>query len=226
MKRITLNLDEATTEALVAQIDNSHPTLKDVAGRVLKQEGDRWHAVRDGPGDMRACQCNSPERAADDPETAVVFDAKTNEFHIVRETGRGSSHLIVRYCFFCGGKAPASKRARLFAWVSDEEKVRLASLCSEVRTFEDAIRAFGAPDSDLAAGEMSGGSDDAGRPRWTARRVITYNSLSETADVRFVQHVGDQVRVNFSYKYLGEAKAADRRDSLGTGFETPPQRAP
>ncbi|MGO9756693.1 MAG: hypothetical protein ACLPNY_08760, partial [Roseiarcus sp.] len=86
MKRIAISLDADTAEALAMQIDDSMPTVEDVARHVLATAS----AQRlEGVGFRRPCVCRTLERAADDPESPLVFDAETNEFCIVKETERG-----------------------------------------------------------------------------------------------------------------------------------------
>ena len=149
MKRFTIALDEGTIETLSMRIDDFMPRPQDVARHVLAQASERW---REDVGFRRPCLCRSLERAANDPDSPLVFDTKTNEYHIVKETERGSTELVLRYCFFCGGKAPISKRGELFARVSQEEKARLVFICKDIRTFDDAIGAFGQPEHDFPMG--------------------------------------------------------------------------
>ena len=200
MKQIAISLDADTAEALAMQIDDSMPTVEDVARQVLAKASAQ--RLEDIGFRQRPCVCESLERTADDPESPLVFDAKTNEFHIIKESEHGPYELIVRYCFFCGGKAPASKRGQLFAWVSREEQIRLAKLCADVHTMEDAIRSFGSPDHDYPFGLISEITNGDGRVESTPHRSIVYGDLSETADVRFTHVVGDRVSVSFSGKYL------------------------
>jgi hypothetical protein len=205
MKKIAISLDADTAEALAMQIDDSMPSVEDVARHVLAKACAQ--RLEDVGFRQRACFCGSLERSADDPESPLVFDAKTNEFQIIKETGHGRSELIVRYCFSCGGSAPVSKRGQLFAWVSGEEKIRLARLCADIRTIEDAARSFGAPDDDYPM--MTEATSEDGRRESTIHRSIVYSGLSETADVRFTHVVGDRVSVSFSGKSLEEKKVAD-----------------
>ena len=72
------------------------------------------------------CDCLVLERAADDPNVPVLFDSKMNEYHMVHADGQG--HTIIRHCFFCGGKAPQSKREALFARVLHEELRRAGTV--------------------------------------------------------------------------------------------------
>ena len=201
MKQVAIELDGSTIEALAMRVDDSMPRLEDVARHVLAQASERW---REDVGFRRPCECKNLERAADNPDLPIVFDTETNEYHIVKETERGAAQLIVRYCFSCGGKAPISKRGELFAWVSQEEKARLMTLCNDIRTFDDATRAFGQPEHDFPIGETAETMNDAGRSEWTAHRAIVYTNLSDAADVRFTQVLGDQISVRFFGKHLGE----------------------
>jgi hypothetical protein len=207
MKQIAISLDAGTAATLAMQIDDSMPTVEDVARHVLAKASAQ--RLEDVGFRQRACVCGSLERAAGDRDSPIVFDTETNEFLITKESERGQYELIVRYCFSCGGNAPASKRKQLFAWISGEEKVRLARLCADVHTIEDAVRSFGAPDYDSSLGLISETTSEDGRRESTIHRSIVYGGLSESADVRFTHVVGDRVCVSFSGKYLRAKKVAD-----------------
>ena len=200
MRQVAIELDEDTAEALAMRIDDSMPTVEDVARHVLAQASSRR---LEEVGFRRPCQCGSLERAAENPDSLVVFDTMTNEYHIV-DTVHGRSELVVYYCFFCGGKAPISKRGELFARVSPDEKARLVSLCKDIRTFDDAMRVFGPPDQDMPSGLMLEVVNESGSSESTFHRVIVYTGLSDAADVRFTHTLGDQVSTSFQGKYLGE----------------------
>ena len=51
--------------------------------------------------------------------------------------------------------------------------------------------------------------NDDGRSEWTAHRSIVYTNLSDAAEVRFTQVLGDQILVGFQGKYLAEKIAGD-----------------
>jgi hypothetical protein len=202
MKQITIELEEDAADALAAKIDDSMPSLEAVARHVLTNASERWE---EDAGYRRPCRCQALEYLADDPRTPLVFDTKTNEYHITKDPGDRGGHFIVRYCFFCGGKAPISKRAELFARIPDEEKRRLSELCKEIRTFDEAIRTFGPAEHDLPFGMIQESIDENGRRESIPHRMLTYTGLSDVAEVCFTQRAGDQVSVSFRGKYIGEA---------------------
>jgi hypothetical protein len=204
MRQITIEIDDDAAETLAARIDDFLPTVEDVARFVLRNATEIWEEVQ---GYRRQCRCQTLERQADDPTTPLVFDRKTDEYHILREGGTKAGYAVVYYCFFCGGRAPASKRDQLFARIPEQEKHRLSQLCSKIRTFHDAIRTFGPPEHDRPSGAMTEETDENGRRESIPYRALTYTRLSDVAEVRFTQTTGDQVRVSFGGKYLGEPEA-------------------
>jgi hypothetical protein len=201
MTRVTIDLNDEMVEALLAQIADSRPTLKDVVHHALERIVERWN---DEAGIKRLCRCGTLERMADDPTTPVEFDPSTNVFKLVYENARGSR--IIRYCFHCGDRAPPSKAPRTFALVSPSEKLRLAELCKDIHTFSDAVRTFGPPDHDYPSGMTRHSTTKEGRDEWSVQRVFVYSKLSETADVRFTQSSGELVSLGFWAKPLGAGK--------------------
>jgi hypothetical protein len=57
------------------------------------------------------CNCGQLARLAEDPTNSIAFDARFNEYHIVRKDNSGYSPVC--FCPFCGGRAPKSERGKL-----------------------------------------------------------------------------------------------------------------
>ena len=54
-----------------------------------------------------------PDRWASDPSFPVVFDIEMNEYAVVHAPNQ-QTQAIMRYCFWCGGALPDSKRGMFF----------------------------------------------------------------------------------------------------------------
>lgn len=156
------------------------------------------------------CSCDYLQRAADDPDVPIQFEASTGEYQFTYQAEVwGPSMLVIYHCPFCGGAAPKSKRAQLFHAISDAEEERLKELLHPIKTIEDVLQSFGAPDSDkpLASSSTDNEVDDepARTDYW---RLLEYRSLSETVDVSVLEGAGGRV----SFSMSGKRKAAGHRD--------------
>jgi hypothetical protein len=153
------------------------------------------------------CKCRYLERASEEPEVPIVFDAEVNEFHIT-DVGRNPGHSVIYHCPWCGGAAPRSKRATFFATVTRKEEGRLRGLVTGLATVEDAIKKLGNPDDDMPAGmtTKTPGSD-ADPSKVKSYRMLSYGGLSRTTDVHFTDYGPDGgLRATFQGKYLGKPK--------------------
>lgn len=149
------------------------------------------------------CGCKWFERAAEDPDMPVIFDETTNEFHLVHLNGKGYS--LFYHCPFCGGRAPESLRASLFACVSHEETVRLHLLTENIRTEEEMRAAHGEPDRVLpvSGGSTTKGSETEAPETVVGGRCLVYGNLSETAEVRVKIDRYGKLKFSFSGKFIG-----------------------
>jgi hypothetical protein len=140
------------------------------------------------------------ERLADDPTTPVEFDAELNEYHITR---KGGGHWMIYYCPLCGGSVPESRRDQLFHALTDVERQRLIDLTLHLKTLDEVLAAFGPPDIDQPTGFVKVVPERDGKPETTESfRVLIYEKLSETADVRVAVHPADRIGITF----LGKEK--------------------
>ena len=90
----------------------------------------------------RICQCGAPEWWIADPHIPVEFDERMNEYGIVRD----GSWTVMRYCFWCGGKLPESKRGDFFTTPSEAELAEVRALLKGCKSHEDVARVLGPPD--------------------------------------------------------------------------------
>jgi hypothetical protein len=138
------------------------------------------------------CTCGYLERAADNPDVPIQFEASTGEYQFTYQTEAwGPSMLVIYHCPFCGGAAPESKRALLFHAISDAEEGRLKELFLPIKTIADALERLGEPDSDVPFGGASMRDKADGQPLSIQyERMLRYGSLSEIADFEIIEASG------------------------------------
>ena len=153
------------------------------------------------------CTCKTLERAAEEPDCPVVFDPELKEYNI--ENRRTRSRWNIYHCYFCGGAAPRSKRASLFATIPERERERLTHLTSGFADFGEVLARFGKPDEDMAVGTASiRDATDAAGPTVTPYRTLRYYGLSKVANVEFVDYGPKHgVRASLQGKYIGPPRS-------------------
>jgi hypothetical protein len=128
-----------------------------------------------------ACTCGYLERRSSESRSPIVFDETVNEYHI-ENVGKNSGHLVIYHCPFCGGTAPQSKRASLFAVITHDESARLQDLAAGFKSIAEAVKKLGKPDGDLAVGISQGSRpSESEAPTVTSYRTLTYTRLSKSA---------------------------------------------
>lgn len=164
------------------------------------------------------CECGYLQRAADDPDSPIVYDARLNEFNFEYPSVPGDgdegtkSMLRIYHCPFCGGAAPESKRDLLFAAVTLEEENRLGELLTGIKTLDDAIRKLGDPDRDEPDGVTQKTPErDGNPPIIESFRSIVYCGLSNTADVHIIDYRQNGVGIRLQGKCLGQDRLAQPR---------------
>lgn len=144
------------------------------------------------------CTCGYLQRAADDPDLPIQFEASTGEYQFAYQAEVwGPSMLVIYHCPFCGGAAPRSKRELLFHVIPDAEEERLKDMLLSIKSIADALERFGEPDSDSPFGGATmhdEANGEAGRVEYG--RVLRYESLSEVASVEIIE--SPRGRVGFS----------------------------
>ena len=157
------------------------------------------------------CACNYLQRASDEPDNPIVFDAKMNEYHLAHidraGTGR-QGHSIIRHCPWCGGSAPRSKRATFFANITQAESRRLRELASGLKSVDEAIAKLGPPDEDHPNGYAGHSPATDTQPSVVnTYRFLRYTRLSNTANVMLTDYGPDRgLYVSLESKYIGESK--------------------
>jgi hypothetical protein len=150
------------------------------------------------------CTCGSLQRAAETAGAPVKFDKDMNEFLLTGGLD-GAHDVIMRHCFFCGGRAPESLRQNLFARLTDDERWRLIDLMKPLKTAEDVIATLGEPDRDMEVGSSTTRPERDGMPEETTYyRNLLYHNLSETAEVRVIVYPAGMVAFSFTGKALNK----------------------
>ncbi|MFA5203313.1 MAG: hypothetical protein WC708_02815 [Lentisphaeria bacterium] len=153
----------------------------------------------------RVCKCGILENASKEPAHAIRWDEQMNEYYIVHGTG---GKMMVYYCPFCGGSTPKSRRASMFAHVTQREEGRILWLIKDIRTVPEVIARFGPPDEEtgLTMAVRNPGGD--GKPeRGEVFRCLVYKQLSPVADIIFEVGAKEAVRGTWSQKYVGDKPA-------------------
>ncbi len=151
----------------------------------------------------KPCKCGLIERFAKYPENPIKYDRETKEYYFSYSGGR----LVIRHCFFCGGKAPASLRSSLFAVIPEKEKTRLHELTKNIKSLKDATKVLGKPSFESCVMD----TDITPRKKEKAEETqsfksFVYNNLSETADIMITDYRTQDVKVAFLAKSLKKMK--------------------
>ena len=155
------------------------------------------------------CDCNTLQSAADNPDLPIVFDAKMNEFHLVYNVNGGEGFFNLYHCFFCGGKAPESKRHLLFTTISEAERTRLRELTRPLKKLGDVLAVLGKPDQDREDGIMIMMDEtEDNPPKEQFYRALIYENLSDVADIRVTVYPNECVGIVFTGKYIGDKNEA------------------
>jgi hypothetical protein len=160
----------------------------------------------------QSCTCDYLQKEANDPESPIIFDEPTGEYQFTyQEPGcEGRSTLVIYHCPFCGGTAPESKRALLFAVIPRAEEERLAEILAPIQTIKDALATFGTPDFDGFVEVRQHERDD--KPSTRAHhRQIRYERLSEVADVWIDECPDGRAFWQLQGKYVGKRPEGIKR---------------
>jgi hypothetical protein len=111
-------------------------------------------------------------------------------------------HLVLYHCFLCGGKTPESRRASLFAIISDDEKSRLYELTKDIKTLEAAISTLGQPDYEAPETETDITSGHTTPDMTRSFRSFVYLGLSETANIIISDRQEQGIKIYFQEKSI------------------------
>jgi hypothetical protein len=153
------------------------------------------------------CQCGYLEDHARDPRFPLRFDEKSNEYYFDFVLPKGAPlSLLIYHCPMCGGVASESKMEGAHAIVSEGERKRVYELIGGLKTVDDIVLKFGAPDRDVVFSlpEDFAVTVPGILPVDGPIRALTYEHLSQTADVQFLVYSNKRIEASITRKYLGE----------------------
>jgi hypothetical protein len=162
------------------------------------------------------CRCGSLERDARDSNLPIRFDPQCNEYYFEFTLPKGTKlSLVIYHCPMCGGVASESKRDSAFVALSKEEALRVGALVRDLETMDEIVSKLGPPDRDTTS-ELP---DDIPASLRTIPgtdlqqvgplRALTYENLSETAEVQFTIYSNGKTSKLISPKYIDMPTAAD-----------------
>src|SRR5262245_24904020 len=132
------------------------------------------------------CSCKSLHRLAKEPGSPIVFRDGRFDMRYTHESRQ--TCVVIRYCFWCGGRAPRRPPRSRFEALTHAEQYRLQALTSRITSFAEAIEQLGPPDHDVRPGVTCTTREASDRgPVTEMFRVFIYDRLSETAHVRITE---------------------------------------
>lgn len=163
----------------------------------------------------RSCGCGMPDRWVASPHFPVEFDERMNEYTLVNPNG---ARAVMRYCFWCGGKLPESKRGDFFTTPSKSEMAEVHSLLKEAQSHEDVVKVLGPPDEVHNLGGYFGRKGkDTSFARWEQHYKYTTRWKS------FVVYVPVIAEGQFSYSIHGHDLSGQSKAEELTSDRQPPQ---
>ena len=145
------------------------------------------------------CQCRTVEHLVSDPQCPIEHDQELNEYNLVSRDKKSRYRLY--YCFFCGGKLPASKRDSLFTEPSASEVKEVKNLLSKITSVLQVIRVFGEPDETEKAPKAS--SSKNGKVAVKYKRHHRYSTRWKTLDLTIREREDGSFDSAFTAKYHG-----------------------
>jgi hypothetical protein len=150
------------------------------------------------PNEKGACKCEWLEHAADEPKCPIEFDTELNEYHLVLGP---KDYMMIYFCPHCGGRAPKSRRDRLFHPLTHAERDRLVRLTKDMHTIQDVMAVFGEPDIRQPVGMIITEPERKSKPETTQSFPgMIYTKQSDTADVHVTIYPTDRVGISFQGK--------------------------
>lgn len=103
-----------------------------------------WNRTMDEEPKGPQCECGWPRRAVADKPFPITYDARMGEFQLVLDYGgRGTGSAVLRYCPWCGGRLPESKRRSFFTVPSESDLADIRERMKSIKSFAEMRDAFG-----------------------------------------------------------------------------------
>ena len=139
--------------------------------------------MKDFENPTNYCECRWPRRAVARDQFPVTFDKEMGEYHL---TTTPSGYAIMRYCPWCGGAFPKSKRDNFFTQPNDKEISELNELIESFSDADGMRLILGHPDHTSTGLES--------KP-WACQ--YTYSHRWDS--IEFVVHESGEGELTFSY---------------------------
>jgi hypothetical protein len=129
---------------------------------------------------QKACNCGYPAKWAADPNSPIIFDETLKEYRVLLKDSR-SCH-IMRYCIFCGGKLPKSKRQELFSVLDKGEVDCVNAELAGAKSIADVYHRLGKPDAIEPVCQSDYSQQLRYSSRWTSLDLIVIERLDGTIE--------------------------------------------
>jgi hypothetical protein len=106
----------------------------------------------------------------------------------------------MRYCFWCGGRLPESKRGTFFTVPDEVELAEIYSLLANSKSLEDVFRIFGPPDETL---DLPGSKIGSGREVYW-ERIHRYSTRWKSLHLDFADLPEGPLCASIGGRYLGK----------------------
>lgn len=182
--------------------------------KISRRNLDRRLTVDVNNFDTKTCECGHPERWAADPTCPVEFDERMNEYNLVHDKAKA----IMRYCYWCGGRLPDSKRGNFFTTPSEEELAEVRSLFAKAKTADDVLHILGSPDETHDWKEPTSPSYvDKKTIRW--KRTFRYSTLWKTLILVVYEMPDGKITFSWYGHYIGEQKKEKTTDDTSQWWQ-------
>jgi hypothetical protein len=148
-----------------------------------------------------------PDRWAKDPAFPVIFDPAMNEYAVLHGPNQ-RPQAVMRYCFWCGGALPESKRGSFFMEPDPVEVAAMKEFLAQVSDTRSMRRVLGEPDATFAClrDEYSKQQEEIYNSDWCEKEYV-YQSRWRTLCLT----IGERKDGSLSIAFFGKANAGDVR---------------
>ena len=138
-----------------------------------------------------SCECNWATRAVESDQFPVTFDSQLGEFHLQTAP---DGHAIMRFCPWCGGAFPESKRGSFFTDPRDDEVAELDELLNSITNAAEMRDVLGEPDHTIPSHPDN--------KQWACQ--YTYSSKWDSLELCIQESSGGKLTVSYGGKYIVE----------------------
>lgn len=139
------------------------------------------------------CDCGILTQLAWEAAFPIRFDAELNEYLLSDREGR--TEQLMRFCFWCGGSLPESRRDRLFCEISEREIQEVQRLLTGLTNSSEVVKLLGAPDNQVENPDLKSDGNPSEIHRW-----LCYRKQWTTLDLIISIHHDDRISFTLSAK--------------------------